>query len=54
MLKHVYDIHLHYLGVNPPLTPPRRGRTKSGGKKEEVKRSRRTKVFWSFQWNGVL
>ncbi|WP_287308963.1 MULTISPECIES: hypothetical protein [unclassified Okeania] len=25
MLKQVYDINPNYLGVNPPLTPPRRG-----------------------------
>ncbi|NET41890.1 hypothetical protein [Okeania sp. SIO2B3] len=22
MLKRVYDIHLNFLGVNPPLAPP--------------------------------
>ncbi|NEQ75213.1 MAG: hypothetical protein F6K24_27455 [Okeania sp. SIO2D1] len=31
----VYDINLNYLGVNPPLTPLRRGIQESGGKKEE-------------------
>ncbi|NEP42772.1 MAG: hypothetical protein F6K25_10605 [Okeania sp. SIO2G4] len=35
LVKRVYDINLNYLGVNPPLTPPRRGRTESGEKKEE-------------------
>ncbi|NEN88593.1 MAG: hypothetical protein F6K48_06540 [Okeania sp. SIO3H1] len=25
VVKLVYDIHLNFLGVNPPLTPPRRG-----------------------------
>ncbi|WP_287524133.1 hypothetical protein [Okeania sp. SIO2C2] len=35
MLKYVYDINLNYLGVNPPLTSPRKGRTESGEKKEE-------------------
>ncbi|WP_339379423.1 hypothetical protein [Okeania hirsuta] len=32
----VYNINLHYLGVNPPLAPPppRRGMTQSEGKKE--------------------
>ncbi|NEP87560.1 MAG: hypothetical protein F6K18_12440 [Okeania sp. SIO2C2] len=28
--KLVYDISLNYLGVNPPLTPPRRGSQESG------------------------
>ncbi|NET28098.1 hypothetical protein [Okeania sp. SIO1I7] len=26
-------------GVNPPLTPPRRGRTESGGKREGRRRT---------------
>ncbi|WP_287522313.1 hypothetical protein [Okeania sp. SIO2C2] len=39
MVKRVYDINFNYLGVNPPLTPPRRGRTESGGKKEEERES---------------
>ncbi|NET46039.1 hypothetical protein [Okeania sp. SIO2B3] len=44
----MYDINLNYLGVNPPLTPPKRGTTESGvnppltptveGKKEEERR----------------
>ncbi|NER03495.1 MAG: hypothetical protein F6K17_13185 [Okeania sp. SIO3C4] len=41
MLKRVYDINLNYLGVNPPLTPARRGiqeyllRSQEGSKEEE-------------------
>ncbi|NEN89870.1 MAG: hypothetical protein F6K48_13525 [Okeania sp. SIO3H1] len=40
MVKHVYDINLNDLGVNPPLAPPPpRRETESGGKKEEERES---------------
>ncbi|NEN87782.1 MAG: hypothetical protein F6K48_02150 [Okeania sp. SIO3H1] len=47
LLKRVYDINLNSLGVNPPLTPPRRGSQptpnpsqegKSGVRREEIRR----------------
>ncbi|NEP89002.1 MAG: hypothetical protein F6K18_20405 [Okeania sp. SIO2C2] len=47
MLKRVYDINLNYLGVNPPLTPPRRGRTESGvRRKERTRKSSRGRKFF--------
>ncbi|NES65894.1 MAG: hypothetical protein F6K24_11825 [Okeania sp. SIO2D1] len=52
--KSVYDINLNSLGVNPPLTPPRRGTTESGGKKKEETLSRRRKFFGECKGYGVL
>ncbi|WP_282433645.1 hypothetical protein [Okeania hirsuta] len=34
----MYDININYLGVNPPLTPPRRG---TGVRRGERRRNKR-------------
>ncbi|NET42805.1 hypothetical protein [Okeania sp. SIO2B3] len=39
LVKRVYDINLNSLGVNPPLTPPRRGSQSSGVRREERRRN---------------
>ncbi|NEP90142.1 MAG: hypothetical protein F6K18_26800 [Okeania sp. SIO2C2] len=47
LLKRVYDINLNYLGVNLPLTPPRRRSQEDRVRREEriTNRSRRRKFF---------
>ncbi|NEP85439.1 MAG: hypothetical protein F6K18_00580 [Okeania sp. SIO2C2] len=47
MLKRVYDINLNSLGVNPPLTHPRRETQEDRVRREEIRRksSRRESFF---------
>ncbi|NEN88926.1 MAG: hypothetical protein F6K48_08370 [Okeania sp. SIO3H1] len=39
LVKRVYDINLNSLGVNPPLTPPRRGSQSDRVRREERRRN---------------
>ncbi|NER07053.1 MAG: hypothetical protein F6K17_32950, partial [Okeania sp. SIO3C4] len=43
----VYNINLNYLGVNPPLTPPRRGSQSKRVRREERRKNSNSneKVF---------